>query len=105
MSERVYFIQQYEQCSGDDLHIKIGVSRSPERRLRELQTASPYGLRMLGYTTEIDNAAELERALHRELARYRGEGEWFWPDPNVMKAIHQMLARYGEIHDDAEPED
>ncbi len=57
--------------------IKIGRSKNPQRRLKQLQTGSPYELRLL---LVLENMADLERKLHRDLKGYRfrsTQGEWF----------------------------
>ena len=38
----IYFLE-----NGDDGHIKIGYAKHPTRRLKELQTGSPYPLKLL----------------------------------------------------------
>lgn len=58
--------------------IKIGKSDDPERRLLQLQTGSPYSLRIILVGLEKGN---LELKLHRLMVRHRTRqtrgGEWF----------------------------
>lgn len=77
----VYFIQQ-----GQDGPIKIGVSKKVKERLRELQVANPFMLRII---FQIRGTIELERALHDRFSQYRLEGEWF---KNGLK-IRQYIKR------------
>ena len=56
--------------------IKIGISNNPKRRLRQLQTGSPYKLKLL---TIVTGRGDLERSLHTSLKPYKKacKGEWF----------------------------
>jgi uncharacterized protein YozE (UPF0346 family) len=53
--------------------VKIGHTTDVQRRLRQLQSASPVPLRVIG----ILDGVEPERRLHQEYASYRMNGEWF----------------------------
>jgi hypothetical protein len=62
---------------------KIGVSKSPERRLAELQTVSPYKLELL-HTFKTNFSFKMEAAVHNSFSAYKKdldnkelEGEWF----------------------------
>jgi len=58
--------------------IKIGRSSDPERRLRDLQTGSPFRLKII---LVIEGGGWRESELHQRLRRYRSQGtykgEWF----------------------------
>lgn len=54
--------------------IKIGHSFDPERRLKQLQTASPVALKLIGIRP---GSKHVERLFHRQLREFRQEGEWF----------------------------
>lgn len=61
--------------------IKIGVSNTPEKRLKQLQTGSPYKLKLIGVFKEKGHT---EKVLHQLLQPYRQnikrqstKGEWF----------------------------
>ena len=57
---------------------KIGRSSKPERRLKELQTGSPYELRIiLVLKDQGHEELELHRRLKRYLSQGRMKGEWF----------------------------
>ena len=65
----VYFIK-----SSCNKFVKIGYSKDPTTRLKELQTANPYKLSIVftcegGYQTEI--------GFHELFSQYRTRGEWF----------------------------
>lgn len=57
---------------------KVGRSSDPERRLRELQTGSPYKLKLI---LVLRDEGHREKALHDRLSGYRSQGtyqgEWF----------------------------
>lgn len=53
---------------------KIGRANSPIERLDQLQTGSPYKLKLL---LVLFNQGYKEKELHKLLAKYRTQGEWF----------------------------
>jgi hypothetical protein len=83
----IYFIQ-----SGfGDGPIKIGIAANPEARLKELQTANPYWLSLLGVirVTSAGEARDIERELHMQfsMSRTRPRGEWFRPSLELFRTI------------------
>ena len=79
----IYFIQ-----SGRDGPIKIGVSDDPVARLRELQSASPRRLTIIGCR---GGWHPLESRLHARFSRLRTDGgqEWFESDPELLDYIDE----------------
>ncbi len=77
----VYFIQ-----SGDAGPIKIGLAWDAHKRLAALQTGHPEELRLLG---TIPGNAEVERRLHDRFSHCRIRGEWFAPDPELIRAAEE----------------
>ena len=67
----LYIIQSDK--TGD---FKIGRSKNPQRRLKQLQTGSPHRLKLL---LIVENQGTIEKKLHRRLQKYRSRrnGEWF----------------------------
>lgn len=58
--------------------VKIGISRDPRRRLKELQAHSPARLRCHMFVRELDGRdREFEAHLHATLNSHRLHGEWF----------------------------
>ena len=59
--------------------VKIGRSKDARARLRQLQTGSPYRLKLLA---SFPGKGMIERHLHTSLLRYRlkQDGEWFHYD-------------------------
>lgn len=80
----VYFIQTGFY---DDDPVKIGIADSVQARLVQLQTASPYRLRLLGV---MPGGATEERALHQRFAHLRLHGEWFEGADELLTAIAEM---------------
>lgn len=69
--------------------IKIGFAVDIESRLRNLRTARPDGVTLLGSKTDV--TARDEQTLLRLLARYRIEGEWF----RACDGLFRELGNYG----------
>lgn len=64
---------------------KVGISNDPERRLKSLQTASPYELELVA-TVDTENSNGLESLLHDRFAKYHYRDEWFeLPDKQVSE--------------------
>jgi predicted GIY-YIG superfamily endonuclease len=57
---------------------KIGLSKHPEKRLKQLQTGFPYKLHV-HYTHEVDEkqVRNVEKAIHKIMNYNRTHGEWF----------------------------
>jgi hypothetical protein len=74
---------------------KIGISRTPEKRLATLQTASPYKLRMT-YLAAHSHAERVEQEAHKLLKGNRSYGEWFLCAPGIAEdAVNRAAARIG----------
>lgn len=88
----VYFI-------ANDAAVKIGFSADPAGRLRDLQTASPYSLQLLG---AVEGGKKHERAIHAALDEFRLRGEWFRLCPEVTGFVERAIkfGMSGGIMDD-----
>jgi hypothetical protein len=90
MSSYIYII------GSDNPPYKIGISKNPERRLKNLQTGHPYKLKIWELRkTESKKTKLLESVIHKHLDSYRMSGEWF--DISLEQAILQVdfaLIRY-----------
>ena len=54
--------------------IKIGRSKDPIKRLKQLQTGNPNMLKLIAY---FKDQGWKEKFIHENLSRYRLKGEWF----------------------------
>jgi hypothetical protein len=77
----VYFLG----CEG---RIKVGYSRDPESRIKELSTGAPAKLTLLG---RVDGSRKLESAIHRALRNCRESGEWFRDYRAVRVVMQEVL--------------
>jgi len=75
----IYFIE----LLGSEV-IKIGFSRDPESRLRQMQTSNPHELRMLKV---ISGGYEKEAEIHEKFSKNRVRGEWFKASKKLRKYI------------------
>ena len=73
-------------------HIKLGFSKNPKRRLKQLQTANAEKLMLLKV---FPGDKKVEKELHDLLDEYRMEGEWFLYDDDIFKTIDIYL-KYNE---------
>jgi len=67
----IYLIQSLE-----DSRYKIGVSKHPNKRVKQLQTGNSSELKLVeSYQSEF--AHQIERTLQRRYSYLKKEGEWF----------------------------
>jgi hypothetical protein len=85
----VYIIAKNE-AGEPSTPIKVGIADNPAKRLRNLQTASPFDLMLVHYfpmpSREI--ASFVEKAFHSTQADRNIRGEWF--DINFVQAMQLM---------------
>lgn len=55
---------------------KIGVSKNPNKRLKEVQTGNPSPVEIL-HLYETENAYKVEKSLHNRYSHLNTHGEWF----------------------------
>ncbi|PZP69501.1 MAG: hypothetical protein DI604_17845 [Delftia acidovorans] len=55
---------------------KVGIANSPEKRLKQLSTASPHNLR-LEFSRHSPEVRAVEQAAHLHFMSHRRNGEWF----------------------------
>ena len=63
-----------------DTFVKIGYSKNPEKRLKEMQTGSPHDLKLIAkfpYETK-ESAAAKEKEFHLLFSAWHHRGEWFY---------------------------
>lgn len=70
---------------------KIGIAISPDQRIRQLSTSSPYNLR-LDYFRISRNAPEIEAQAHKHFASKRQNGEWFaLPANDAIRHVNRLI--------------
>lgn len=82
----------------DDGPFKIGISQTPEKRLKQLQTGNSNILK-IQYQEEIsfDNPFEFEKILHFNLKFKKLKGEWFNETlNNILLEIDYAKIRYSD---------
>ena len=82
--DQLYFIQE-----GNRGPIKIGLSRKPYNRMRDLQIANASKLRMLWFFTPKSN--KIENMLHNHFCDYKITGEWFEPVEDILQLILETI--------------
>ena len=78
----VYFIQV-----DVDGPIKIGFAADIRDRMSNLQTSSPYDLKLLAW---FEGTVADERAMHAKFSQHRLRGEWFRPADDLCRAIEEF---------------
>ena len=63
--------------------IKIGISKNPNLRMKELSTGSGDVIHLVAIWKTKDDAAYVENYLHKTFKQYRVNGEWFTRDVTV----------------------
>lgn len=67
----IYLIQNLETSK-----YKIGISKNPNKRIKQLQTGSGEELKLI-HTFETSNARTIELTLHNIYLLQKTHGEWF----------------------------
>ena len=83
---KIYLIKD-----GDDRY-KIGYSKNPRERLKQLQTAGATVYELI-YEIECQYATKVERTLHRFLSRFHQNGEWFALPYEEVKNFPDLVKR------------
>lgn len=75
----VYLIQSLEEG-----YYKIGVSKNPKKRLKQLQTGNSSELKLINFYPS-EYADKIEKTIHNLLSHNKKEGEWFDIDlPEIL---------------------
>lgn len=81
---------------GSTNDIKIGISKCPPKRLRQLQTASSDKLILLAYFY-VDRY--MEKRLHKMFFLDKKRGEWYNLSPSKLEAIVDYLLQHSNYSD------
>lgn len=79
---------EYVYALSDGKNIKIGISKNPKRRIKQLNTGNSAVLYLLGYF-EGDRA--LEHYIHTHFKRIRLNGEWLEPNDDLLDYLNLKL--------------
>lgn len=80
---------------------KVGISKHPEKRLRQVQSVEPGRLVLVGRFGfwRRDHALWVEQAFHRVCAVYRVRGGWFDMEPvHAVGVMSQNLQAFAADH-------
>lgn len=79
---------------------KVGISKHPRERLRQVQSVEPARIVLVGqfWFWKRDHALRVEKAFHRVCDGWRVRGEWFDMDP--FHAVGVMNANLRSFADD-----
>lgn len=81
------------ECNG---LYKIGISADINKRILGLQTASPHPIKCIAYYKTVNDARNVEAALHKVFAKYRMIGEWFdFEGKFTQEAFDSLCPKYG----------
>ena len=75
----VYFIREIEQIGKPSEFFKIGYSKNPIKRQKQLQVGHPKPLGIFGLIRcpSEDSARKMEKKYHFYFRKERAHGEWF----------------------------
>lgn len=75
----VYFITERHEDKSKKSHVKVGYSKDPVKRLKQLQTGHPTKLGLDGWVTveSEEEARTMEHQIHKFFVHLQKSGEWF----------------------------
>lgn len=77
-------------------HIKVGISKNPDKRIKQLQTGHPTKLQLI-YVEEFEcsrnHLLKIEELVHRKISeKYKhASGEWFEASSNQIEEIKGII--------------
>ena len=101
----VYVVTELDNSLAGQFHVKIGRSRSFERRMSNLQTGNRRKIALLGHirSASVTEDRAIERRLHHLFKDKVDKREWFSPSPeDVVSALKLYSSRsYISVGQDA----
>ena len=79
---------QYVYAISDGYNIKIGVSKHPEKRIKQLNTGNAESLYLLGY---FEGDRKLEKYIHDNFRKVRFNGEWMYPTEELLDYLNNKI--------------
>ena len=71
---------------------KIGITSNVNKRLANIQTSNPFPVKLVKVYSYLSDDQNIERRVHVDLKKYRGTGEWFKTDLNIiLKTINKHI--------------
>ena len=67
--------------------IKIGFSKNPKKRLKQLSTGAADKLYLLTY---FNDDRKLEKSIHKQFKKVRYNGEWLFATKELIEYLNQM---------------
>ncbi len=85
--------------------MKIGKSKDPMARIKQLQTGCPYKITLAGAIRCKDDfhALRVEKALHGYFSGRREQGEWFKCTDAVLCKMWEILNQLEDVNGDVKP--
>lgn len=78
--------------------IKVGISKEPESRIRQFNTANPKEVDLARKIGPFENAAKVESAIHNQFEEHRVSGEWFTSEcSDELQAFVDGLTTMGQF--------
>lgn len=78
----------------DTGHYKIGISKTPQERIRHFDTIMPVSVELI-HRIPSDDCKGGEALIHQSLARFRFKGEWFDLPEKVVTVLCGVTAYFG----------
>ena len=87
----IYIIQQKKDAGV----YKIGVSANPKRRLKDIDSHNPYGVRLI-FLKPFKNVYNMEECIHDSFSQNLMRKEWFKICKDDMKLLMEDLAKLSD---------
>jgi hypothetical protein len=76
-------------------HYKIGISKQPERRLKQLQTGCAVSIKLIKtYKIPDSYARKIEKQVHRMFWQRQLKGEWFDLTEAHLDVLDQWIKQF-----------
>lgn len=93
--------------SNDKGYIKVGISKNPKRRLKQLQTGNQNKLTLLfteEFECERNHLLKIEKLVHKDLKSFKSDsvGEWFKINTSDLNKVKNIIT-WNRIRYDSDP--
>lgn len=101
-------VPHYLYAISDGVAIKLGFSRNPDNRRKDMQTGQAVALKVI-WEMEVGNspgkASQAERKLHRYCAKFRKRGEWFSLDCMTLVRQFEIYQKAKKENESMQPDE